>query len=430
MVAQNPTATELQRVISVLQGAPEARIAQAILDAMVPAGSADVSGQVPGASSSPGPTVGAGTNVPATALPGGAVTASGGASVAGMATAPTVASGATVLGNVVPGEDGFVPNLPPSGAPGEASIRAPRSSGNAIDPSASPISRTGTGATAAVGAGAVSVALASSMTGTGQSAWITAGPDARSFLGALLALFGGTSRPTLTSPTSTPSTTLPQPSAQAAAGSSANQSPDRPPSPTAILARVIHDRLEYQQLGNAATLARGGWESGGTTTASTAGVPTPNTTNPGARPEVTASTFPANVPLPPPGDALNFSVPLAFAGQMATLELTVWRDGGRRQDAHEESTPGLHARMRLDLSQLGRVGADIRIAGQNLRCRLTAERDETNAVLQANGEALLDRLRDAGFTIEGLDYRPFAPMASGPSAVGTPSVVRRVDMDL
>jgi hypothetical protein len=53
MVAQNPTAAELQRVITVLQGAPEARIAQAILDAMAQAtsaavsdaGSADVLGQ-------------------------------------------------------------------------------------------------------------------------------------------------------------------------------------------------------------------------------------------------------------------------------------------------------------------------------------------------------------------------------------------------
>lgn len=204
--------------------------------------------------------------------------------------------------------------------------------------------------------------------------------------------------------------------------------PDRAATPAAILARVIHDRLEYQQLGNAAVLARGGWENASTSTASA--TPNPGAPTTGARPEATASAFPANVPLPPPGDALNFSVPLAFAGQMATLELTVWRDGGRRQEAHEESTPGLHARMRLELSQLGRVGADIRIAGQNLRCRLTADRDETNALLQANGEALLDRLRGVGFTVEGLDYRPFAGTASGAGSGEAPSVVRRVDMGL
>jgi hypothetical protein len=420
MVAQNPTAAELQRVITVLQGAPEARIAQAVLDAMAQATSATASdagsADVPVLATASG--VGAG--------------ASGGLIVAGTAPSPGAVAGMAVPGTAVPSVDlpgagGAVPSLPNVPSPVTGASVAARATGEAIDPDA-PTPLGSSGPAAVIVAGAVSVALAAPTAGGVPSVWVTAGPDARSFLGALLALFGGTTRPGAAPGAPTTASTLPRPGEPATAGTPANPVPDRAAMPAAILARVIHDRLEYQQLGNAAVLARGGWENASTST--TSGTPNPGAPMTGARPEVTASTFPANVPLPPPGDALNFSVPLAFAGQMATLELTVWRDGGRRQEAHEESTPGLHARMRLELSQLGRVGADIRIAGQNLRCRLTADRDETNALLQANGEALLDRLRAVGFTVEGLDYRPFAGTASVVGPGGAPSVVRRVDMGL
>ena len=432
MVAQNPTAVELQRVISVLQGAPEARMTQAILEATAqaaqPTTAADEASGGPAAQVS----AGAETNVPATTLPGGAVTPGGVPIVVGTAT-PTaaVASGANLADATVPQADGVVvPNVPgvANGQSGVAAV-ASRSFGATGDLNAPPTPNAPTAA-AGVAAGAVSVALASSIASSGQSAWVTAGPDARSFLGALLALFGGTSRPGAAPSAPSTATTVPQGPDPSAAGTLPNQVPDRSATPAAILARVIHDRLEYQQLGNAATLARGGWENGSQAGTAPSGTSTPGTSTPGTRPEANAPAFPANVSVPPPGDALNFSVPLAFAGQMATLELTVWRDGGRRQDTHEESTPGLHARMRLELSQLGRVGADIRIAGQNLRCRLTADRAETNALLQANGEALLGRLRDVGFTVEGLDYRPFAGATSGAAQADGPSVVRRVDMGL
>ena len=429
MVAQNPTAAELQRVISVLQGAPEARIAQAVLDATAQAALPSVAADAAAGGAATLAAVGAEANVPVTALPGGAVTPGGVPIVAGTATpTTTVVPGAAVAG-VAPGTDGVVPNVPVAGVQAGQTAVSSRGFGVAVDPNATTVPGAPTAA-ATVTAGAVSVALAASMASSGQSAWVTAGPDARSFLGALLALFGGTSRPGSAPSALTNGATLPQPPDPATTGTPPNQVPDRSATPAAILARVIHDRLEYQQLGNAATLARGGWENGGQAGATPSGTSTPGTSTPSARPEANAPAFPANVSVPPPGDALNFSVPLAFAGQMATLELTVWRDGGRRQDAHEESTPGLHARMRLELSQLGRVGADIRIAGQNLRCRLTADRAETNALLQEHGEALLGRLRDVGFTVEGLDYRPFAGSTSGAAQADGPSVVRRVDMGL
>ena len=425
MVAQNPTAAELQRVITVLQGAPEARIAQAILDAMAQATSAAVSDA--GSAEVLVPAAASGVGASTLASPAG-----GGPIVAGAAPSPVAAAGMVVPGTAVPGVDlpaagGTFPNLPNAPSPVNGASTAARAIDGAIDPDA-PTLRGPSVPAAAIVAGAVSVAVAAPTAGAVPSAWVTAGPDARSFLGALLALFGGTTRPGAVPGAPITASTLPRPGEPTTPGTPANPVPDRAATPAAILARVIHDRLEYQQLGNAAVLARGGWENASTSTASA--TPNPGAPTTGARPEATASAFPANVPLPPPGDALNFSVPLAFAGQMATLELTVWRDGGRRQEAHEESTPGLHARMRLELSQLGRVGADIRIAGQNLRCRLTADRDETNALLQANGEALLDRLRGVGFMVEGLDYRPFAGTASGAGSGEAPSVVRRVDMGL
>jgi hypothetical protein len=429
MVAQNPTAAELQRVITVLQGAPEARIAQAVLDATSPAALPTViADTAPEGASSPS-GVSAGANMPTSAIPSGAVTPGGVPIAVGAATpVSVVVHGAVDSGVVVPETDGVVPNVPVGGGQvGETAV-ASRRLAVATDPNASTVS--GAPTAAAVTAGAVSVALASSIASGGQSAWVAAGPDARSFLGALLALFGGTTRPGSTPLATGAGATLPQPPDPPTAGTPPSQLPERLATPAAMLARVIHDRLEYQQLGNAATLARGGWENGVQSGTSPSGTPTPGSSTLGTRPEANAPAFPPSVLVPPPGDALNFSVPLAFAGQMATLELTVWRDGGRRQDAQEESTPGLHARMRLDLSQLGRVGADIRIAGQNLRCRLTADRAETTALLQENGEALLGRLRDVGFTVEGLDYRPFASSGSGSTQGEGPSVVRRVDMGL
>jgi hypothetical protein len=424
LVAQNPTAAELQRVITVLQGAPEARIAQAILDTMAQAATSAVAVDVGAAESASSVAAGTGTNVPAITLPGGAVTTGGVPIVANLATGTVTVPGAP--GVVALATDALVPNVPNVNDRSVATGMAARALGGATDPNTP---STAGAPAASVTAGAVSVALAASLANGGHSAWVTAGPDARSFLGALLALFGGTSRSEVgMAPTS--ATRRLQAGDPPAPGTPPNQVPDRSATSAAILARVIHDRLEYQQLGNAAALARGGWENGGSWGTSTTGTLVPATTTTGTRPEASTQAFLANVSVPPPADALNFSVPLAFAGQMATLELTVWRDGGRRHDSQEESTPGLHARVRLDLAQLGRVGADIRIAGQNLRCRLTADRAETNVLLQENGEALLGRLRAAGFTVEGLDHRPFTGATASAGPTESPSVVRRVDMGL
>ncbi|NBX45987.1 MAG: flagellar hook-length control protein FliK [Chloroflexi bacterium] len=263
----------------------------------------------------------------------------------------------------------------------------------------------------------------------GVGTWATAGADARTVLGALLTMLGGSgasSLPTAPGPTSS-TMASPPPNPQTLAGQTAG-TPDRGGgTPAAMLARVLHDRLEYQQLGNSATLSRGGWDAQPSTGQSPAGTTgTPASTTAGVRPDGTPAAFPTNIPIPAPGDALNFSIPLAFAGQLTTLELAVWRDGGRRQDGQEESSTGLHARMRLDMESLGRVGADIRIIGTSLRCRLTADREDTYALLQQNGDGLLDRLRGAGFSVEGLDYRP---LMVAPSDAGR-AVVRRVDMGL
>ncbi|NBT93958.1 MAG: flagellar hook-length control protein FliK [Chloroflexi bacterium] len=383
MVVQSPTGSELQRVVSVLQGAPEARLARLIAMAVDSSGASEAVAAGAGANGSSA-AIATGSVAPAT-LPAGLPT---GDSPAVSLPAPSLSTGATSVvgsGGVQVGSGGSV-----EGATGSA-----------------------TGVPAIPVPGALP-ALPIAMMGAipiGVGTWATAGADARTVLGALLTMLGGSgasSLPTAPGPTSS-TMASPPPNPQTLAGQTAG-TPDRGGgTPAAMLARVLHDRLEYQQLGNSATLSG-----------------TPASTTAGVRPDGTPAAFPTNIPIPAPGDALNFSIPLAFAGQLTTLELAVWRDGGRRQDGQEESSTGLHARMRLDMESLGRVGADIRIIGTSLRCRLTADREDTYALLQQNGDGLLDRLRGAGFSVEGLDYRP---LMVAPSDAGR-AVVRRVDMGL
>ena len=426
MVVQSPTGSELQRVVSVLQGAPEARLARLIAMAVDSTGASEAVATGAGANGSSA-AIATGSVAPAT-LPTGLPT---GNSPAGSLPAPSLSTGATSVvgsGGVQVGSGGTA-----EGATGSigGGTRTASTVGQATQPPL-PIGISATGVPAIPVPGAVP-ALPIAMMGAipiGVGTWATAGADARTVLGALLTMLGGSgasSLPTAPGPTSS-AMASPPPNPQTLAGQTAG-TPDRGGgTPAAMLARVLHDRLEYQQLGNSATLSRGGWDAQPSTGQSPAGTTagTPASTTAGVRPDGTPAAFPTNIPIPAPGDALNFSIPLAFAGQLTTLELAVWRDGGRRQDGQEESSTGLHARMRLDMESLGRVGADIRIIGTSLRCRLTADREDTYALLQQNGDGLLDRLRGAGFSVEGLDYRP---LMVAPSDVGR-AVVRRVDMGL
>ena len=425
MVVQSPTGSELQRVVSVLQGAPEARLARLIAMAVDSSGASEAVAAGAGANGS-GAAIATGSVAPAT-LPTGLPT---GNLPAGSLPAPSLSTGATSVvgsGGVQVGSGGIA-----EGATGSigGGTRTASTVGQATPPPP-PIGISATGVPAILVPGAVP-ALPIAMMGAipiGVGTWATAGADARTVLGALLTMLGGSgasSLPTAPGPTSS-TMASPPPNSQTLAGQTAG-TPDRGGgTPAAMLARVLHDRLEYQQLGNSATLSRGGWDAQPSTGQSLAGTTgTPASTTAGVRPDGTPAAFPTNIPIPAPGDALNFSIPLAFAGQLTTLELAVWRDGGRRQDGQEESSTGLHARMRLDMESLGRVGADIRIIGTSLRCRLTADREDTYALLQQNGDGLLDRLRGAGFSVEGLDYRP---LMVAPSDAGR-AVVRRVDMGL
>ncbi|NDF95969.1 MAG: flagellar hook-length control protein FliK [Proteobacteria bacterium] len=425
MVVQSPTGSELQRVVSVLQGAPEARLARLIAMAVDSSGASEAVAAGAGANGS-GAAIATGSVAPAT-LPAGLPT---GDSPAVSLPAPSLSTGATSVvgsGGVQVGSGGSV-----EGATGSVGggTRTASTVGQATQ-TPPPIGISATGVPAIPVPGALP-ALPIAMMGAipiGVGTWATAGADARTVLGALLTMLGGSgasSLPTAPGPTSS-TMASPPPNPQTLAGQTAG-TPDRGGgTPAAMLARVLHDRLEYQQLGNSATLSRGGWDAQPSTGQSPAGTTgTPASTTAGVRPDGTPAAFPTNIPIPAPGDALNFSIPLAFAGQLTTLELAVWRDGGRRQDGQEESSTGLHARMRLDMESLGRVGADIRIIGTSLRCRLTADREDTYALLQQNGDGLLDRLRGAGFSVEGLDYRP---LMVAPSDAGR-AVVRRVDMGL
>ncbi len=430
MVVQSPTGSELQRVVSVLQGAPEARLARLIAVAVDSSVASVALASGAGATGS-GAALASGS-VPPDTIPAGllALTATD-----DPVTGPVPGATSTTVvgfGGVQVGFGGTVEG--PAGTVGAGIRTASTVVQGTPPPLGSGIASTGVPAMPVPGAvpGAVPP-MPIAMMGAipiGVGTWATAGADARTVLGALLTMLGGSGASSLPTAPGPASSTManPQTNPQTLPGQP-GAAPDRGGgTPAAMLARVLHDRLEYQQLGNSATLLRGGWDaqssSGQSPAGTTAGTPAASTS--GVRPEGTPAAFPTNIPIPAPGDALNFSIPLAFAGQLTTLELAVWRDGGRRQDGHEEPSTGLHARMRLDMESLGRVSADIRIIGTSLRCRLTADREDTYALLQQNGDGLLDRLRGAGFSVEGLDYRP---LVVAPPDAGR-AVVRRVDMGL
>lgn len=430
MVVQSPTGSELQRVVSVLQGAPEARLARLI--AMAVDASVASEALASGAGANGSGAAGASGSVPTATLPAGLPAAP---ATGNSMTGPLPAGALTTLASTVVGSGGVQVGSGGTVEGSAGTIGAGARTASTVGqgtplPLGSGIAATGVPAMPVPGAvPPMPIAMMGAIP-IGVGTWATAGADARTVLGALLTMLGGSgasSLPTAAGPTSS-TIANPQPNPQTLPGQS-GAAPDRGGgTPAAMLARVLHDRLEYQQLGNSATLLRGGWEARSSSGQSPAGTTpgTPGATTAGVRPEGTPAAFPTNIPIPAPGDALNFSIPLAFAGQLTTLELAVWRDGGRRQDGQEESSTGLHARMRLDMESLGRVGADIRIIGTSLRCRLTADREDTYALLQQNGDGLLDRLRGAGFSVEGLDYRP---LVVAPSDAGR-AVVRRVDMGL
>jgi hypothetical protein len=260
------------------------------------------------------------------------------------------------------------------------------------------------------------------------------GPDARTLLAAIAERAtstdarAGDSRQPGEGDSLEPSTAAEGRSATVAGGGELSTAPRSPGLATAIqtLAGALHDKIEMQQLVNATTLAREGRSlpaPTGTAIDAVEGVIAP-----GRSPGQLAGGFvaPSQAPaltsdLPQP---LLFSLPLAFAGQLATLELAVQREApqrGRTGPSVAAAAP-VRAQFSLQLDRLGRVGADVRLDGGNVRCRLSAELESTQQVLREGLGDLESRLTAAGFAVTSLDC------TSIPRQSDTPLSLRRVDL--
>ncbi len=190
------------------------------------------------------------------------------------------------------------------------------------------------------------------------------------------------------------------------------------------LAQRLYDRLELQQLANAAALVQHDLLSGapGRGAMPTAGVVRPELGGSGelegapaaapTAPAVPASAWPGSMP----GPELSFSLPFVAGGRLATLELRVQREPAARRGAAAAPVPGVRARLAVQLDHLGEIGADLRLAPAlapearpALRCRLAATTEMAHQALAAAAGELQARLSVAGFHVEAIDCVVQAP---------------------
>jgi len=203
------------------------------------------------------------------------------------------------------------------------------------------------------------------------------------------------------------------------------------------LISAIHDRIELQQLRTAAHAAAGQPRRLGPpgTAALALFEPSldPTAAQPGTGRDLTAlaprPVAAPGLPAPPPDASfapLFLSIPLAFGGQLSTLDLLVQREPDNRRASGAEAVPVISASLSLDLRHLGQVGADIRLQGAQLRCRLRASRPETAERVSRGTEQLRQRLESAGLDVRALDCT-FAPPEPG---AGQPAVLRHVAVEV
>ncbi len=208
-----------------------------------------------------------------------------------------------------------------------------------------------------------------------------------------------------------------------AAPSAATQSLDM----LRALAQRLYDRLELQQLANAAALVQHDLLSGapGREVAPAASVARPELGGSGelagapaaarTAPAAPASAWPGSMP----GPELSFSLPFVAGGRLATLELRVQREPAARRGAAAAPIPGVRARLAVQLDHLGEIGADLRLAPAlvpearpALRCRLAATTEMAHRALAAAAGELQERLSVAGFHVEAIDCVVQAPGAT------------------
>jgi hypothetical protein len=100
---------------------------------------------------------------------------------------------------------------------------------------------------------------------------------------------------------------------------------------------------------------------------------------------------------------LVVSLPLAFGGELRTLELVVERDPEHTRVPGEPVVDALRARFTLNLARLGTVGGDIRLQGTTVRCRLRARDRAAAGYLDSASDRLRARFERAGLLVTGIE---------------------------
>ena len=199
------------------------------------------------------------------------------------------------------------------------------------------------------------------------------------------------------------------------------------PAAVRALAQTLHDRIELQQLANAAAAARAGDAPPANTDGPSARVtllPAAGAAPAAAAPTGAAGT--AGSPTQPSALTLAISIPLIIAGQMTTLDLAIQRDPPSRHHGSDPATAPVRTQLALRLPHLGEVGIDLRLVGDALRCRLTLRNDAARTALDDAASELRRRWEAAGFRVEALECVAANP---SPEAPARPHRVHHVDLD-
>ena len=170
------------------------------------------------------------------------------------------------------------------------------------------------------------------------------------------------------------------------------------------LVTALHDRIELDQLRAAVAARADVTASAGTSLTAESLLIAQTEADP-----VTLAAGPLLAPTPAPTGPqlpavpITLAVPLAFGGQLATLHLVVQRDteGGGRDRA--DASPAVRASFTLHLRRLGEVGADLRLQGPLVRCRLRAASPEVAQRVSASIDSLRDRLQASGLDVRQLE---------------------------
>jgi hypothetical protein len=166
------------------------------------------------------------------------------------------------------------------------------------------------------------------------------------------------------------------------------------------LVTVLHDRIELEQLRAAAVLR----------------AESQPTLAPAGLPDAAIAGQPAVLPPQLPLNPINLSIPLALAGQFATLQLVVHRDAEGNGPERDAGPPAVRASFTLHLRHLGEVGADLRLHGPQVRCRLRVPSPAVEQRLSSGLETLSARLQSGGLEVRQLEVIVTGQEVSVPDA--------------